>query len=438
MTGHRQCRHAQHRGRWHAKKSRWRRSGRLQRRLFMWFGATIVFTAIVVGLMFRLLSPTERFQRDAEGFQRFVSARFEQVWRHPPARDALVRDLNRDLRLDATLYDAGGHVLVRHGARCDEAWGRIPLVRRDGHRLGTLEVCGEPYRWGGWRFPVALLVGVLILWAAAGILARRLTRPLRRLEGLARRIGEGDLSARSELDPQRHGELGTLGVTMDEMAERIEKQLADQRELLAAVSHELRTPLGHLRVLLEMARGKPSEKMIDDIEEEVLEVDALVGQLLASSRVDFGSLQVKSVDAVELASRALERAELPPDDLAVEGDPALMEADPTLLARALANLLQNAKQHGGGVEALTIRFRPTDVVFEVSDRGPGFSEAERERVFEAFYRGEHRAGASLGLGLSLVRRIAEAHGGRAWVEDNAPGARVCFSLDAAPASDPRV
>lgn len=440
MSKHRQCRHAHgkhahgNHGRW--GKRGWRRSGRLQRRLFMWFGATIVFTAIVIGLTFRLLSPTERFQRDAEGFQRFVSGRLETVWDDPAARDAFMRDMHHDLRLDATLYDARDRVLVRYGAPCDEAWGQIPLTRRRGGQLGRLEVCREPFSWGGWRFPLVLLVGMLILWAAAGILARRLTRPLRRLEQLARRLGEGDLSARANLTPERHGELGVLGVTMDEMAERIDKQLADQRELLAAVSHELRTPLGHLRVLLEMTRSAPTEKMIDDIEEEVMEVDALVGQLLASSRVDFGSLQVKSVDAVELATRALERAELGPDVLEVEGDAALIEADPTLLARALANLLNNAKQHGGGVTTLRISFRPTDVVFAIEDRGPGFSEGERERVFEAFYRGEHRAGASLGLGLSLVRRIAEAHGGRAWVEALDPGARVCFSLDAAPASDP--
>jgi len=276
-----------------------------------------------------------------------------------------------------------------------------------------------------------LLAALAVLWAASGLFARRLLRPLRRLEQLAKRIGEGDLSARAGLDPQRHGELGMLGTTMDEMAERIDAQLADQRELLAAVSHELRTPLGHLRLLVEMARDEPSEPLVDEIEAEVLEVDALVGQLLASSRLDFGALSPRTVDPVELVERSLERAEVDVSKLAVEGEAALIEADPTLLARALSNLLTNAAQHGGGVTGASLRFTPDEVVFAVEDAGPGFAPGERDEVFEAFYRGERRAGASLGLGLSLVSRIATAHGGRAWIEDvEGGGARVLFSIAA--------
>ena len=83
------------------------------------------------------------------------------------------------------------------------------------------------------------------------------------------------------------------------------------------------------------------------------------------------------------------------------------------------------------MKKLVVRFTPDQVIFSVDDDGPGFGESERDKVFEPFYRGEHRAGASLGLGLSLVQRIAAAHGGRAWIED-APGggARVLFSLSA--------
>ncbi|HJL15615.1 MAG TPA: ATP-binding protein [Sandaracinaceae bacterium LLY-WYZ-13_1] len=426
----RRCRHA-HPGP-HPHRRRGRHKRKLQRRVFLWLGASIVFTAVVVGVLFTLLTPSERFRRDREGFERFVSARVEAVWDDPAARDAFVRDLHEDLALDATLYDASGAVVVRHGGRCEETWGVVPLTRDDGRALGQLEVCGRGSPWGGgWRFLLVLVVAVFVLWGVSGMFARRLLRPLRHLERMARRLAEGDLRARSGMDERRDGELGTLGLTMDRMAERIEKQLADQRELLAAVSHELRTPLGHLRVLLEMARERPSERTVDEIEAEVLEVDALVGQLLASSRVEFGTISARTVDAVELAGRALERAEVDPARLAVEGTPAPIEVDPTLLARALANLLSNAAHHGGGVTRLTLRYEPERVVFAVEDAGPGFAPGEREKVFEAFYRGEHRAGASLGLGLSLVRRIARAHGGDAWIEDAEDGgARVLFSVDA--------
>lgn len=401
---------------------------RMQRKIFMWFGASIVFTAIVVGMLFRVLSPADRWRRDAEGLQRFVSSRVIEVWDEPEARARFVRDLHDDMHMNATLEDASGAVVARSGPACEEPWGVVP-IERDGERLGELSVCAEPYEEGGWRFFLVLFVAIAILWAASGILARRLVRPLRHLESMARRLGEGDLSARTKLTPERHGELGMLGVTMNEMAARIEKQLADQRELLAAVSHELRTPLGHLRVLLEMAREKPESADVDEIESEVMEVDALVGQLLASSRVDFGALEITRVSAIELAERALERAGLQSDRLAVEGQPRPFDADPTLLARALANLLSNAQHHGRGVSALEVRFEPEQVVFAVEDHGPGFGAEEREKVFAPFYRGEHRAGASLGLGLSLVHRIATAHGGRAWIEDvEGGGARVLFSI----------
>lgn len=424
-------RHCEHFRRYHGH-GRWRHKKKLQRRIFLWSGASIVFTAIVVLLAFRMMSPTERIQQDMEGMQRFVSARFERIWDDPAARAELVSELHEDLRLDVTLRDASGRVIHQAGPACgDEAWGQLPLTRRDGSALGQVMVCGERYRWGGWRFFVVLFLVIAILWASAGMLARVMLRPLRKLERMARRIADGDLTARSTLEPARHGELGMLGQTMDEMAGRIEKQLTDQRELLAAVSHELRTPLGHLRLLIEMARERPSDALVSEIEDEVIEIDALVGQLLASSRVDFGSLHAKAVDAEELARRTLERLDLPEDRLAIEGEPAMIEADPTLLGRAIANLLTNAKQHGGGVERLIVRFDPTEVVFAVEDAGPGFPAGEREKVFEPFYRGEHRAGGSLGLGLSLVQRIAAAHGGRAWVEDvEGGGARVLFSLSA--------
>ncbi|MGE0789205.1 MAG: sensor histidine kinase [Sandaracinaceae bacterium] len=424
---HRRCPHLAAHG-----HGRWRHTKKLQRRLFMWSGMVILFTAVVVMVAFRLMSPSERMQRDMAGFERFVSARFEDVWDEPGELHALVHDLHHDLGLDVTLRDRGGHLIERAGAACtSDQWAQLHLRRRSGEPLGEVTVCGEGYQWGGWRSVVVLLLVIGFLWATSGMLARLLLRPLRKLEHMARRIGEGDLSARSTLDPRRHGELGVLGLTMDEMAARIEKQLNDQRELLAAVSHELRTPLGHMRLLLEMAREKANPKYLEEIEGEVLEIDGLVGQLLASSRVDFGSLATKAVDVTELVKRTLGRLDLSEDLLRIEGEPAFIEADPTLLGRALANLLNNAAQHGKGVAAVTIRFLPDEVVFAVDDRGPGFGKDERQKVFEAFYRGEHRAGGSLGLGLSLVARIARAHGGHAWIEDaDGGGARVCFSLNA--------
>lgn len=412
---------------------------RLHRRIFVWFGASIVMTGATVWVVLTLFSPEASEARAHwEDFRTFVGSRFAHVWESPDERDELAESISQGLGVGVVLHDQHDDVLRTFGPPCERT-AFDSDVRLGGQVVGRVELCSEHDRARGLAMLfVVLVVACGTLWGAAGLIARRLGRPLWQVARVATDIGNGQLGSRVRLHRyHRRDEIGMLAESINDMAARIEKQLKDQRELLAAVSHELRTPLGHARVLLEMMRTRAEsgttdretmQKTVDELEREILEIDDLVGELLASSRLSFDTLSVTKLEALDVAARALERVNLPLELLSSDEESIPFEGDATLLGRALTNLLENAKKHGGGVERLRIEVTADEVSFVVEDRGPGFTDAEREKVFDAFYRGDHRAGAahgSLGLGLSLVRRIALAHGGRAWAENrDGGGARV--------------
>lgn len=276
-----------------------------------------------------------------------------------------------------------------------------------------------------WQLAIALFLA----WGIAGGVAWRLTRPLIVTIKAARDIGDGKLDTRVHIGRQG-GEMRVLAAALNQMAEKIQRQLTDQRALLAAVSHELRTPLGHMRVLIETARDTGTiGPALDQVEQEVLLLDDLVARLLASSRLEFGNLERRTTDVAALVADVAVAAGVAPEAISAEGDTTI-PIDPTLFRRAIANLLTNAASHGGGVTAVRVERRGEHVAIEVDDCGPGLGAERHADAFRAFVPS---AGGGLGLGLALVSRIAIAHGGKAWTGDRpGGGARVGFDVAAAP------
>lgn len=405
---------------------------RLHRQLFMWLGVTILFTGMVVSAVVSVLRPeASSTESDLNRIQRFVGQRFERVWADPTERHALAEDIARAFAVDLRLRDARHESIDEVGASCDRPQFSVPVPRGNA-LLGTLEVCIDKRRHvPGLTFVLAIAAACLTLWGAAGALARKLVRPLSDLIRVTREIGSGNLVSRVRLGRHHLGEVGVLADSVNDMARRIERQLNDQRELLAAVSHEIRSPLARLRVLTELLRGGPADSAtLDKIEREIIEVDDLIGQLLANSRLDFGTLNLQSLIPCALMQRAIERAGVDPSVFRNDASEVRVMGDPTLLDRALCNMLENAQKHAGGVESVELSLVGQSVRLTVSDRGPGFAKEALGRVFDAFYRGD--GSSSLGLGLALVERIARAHSGRAWAENRPDGgASVHFELPVA-------
>ena len=273
---------------------------------------------------------------------------------------------------------------------------------------------------------LTIAVAALALWGAAGAIAHRLVRPISRVAAVAREIGDGDLSSRVTLGHRAPGEIRDLGHAINEMAERIEKQLADQRALLAAVSHEIRTPLGHMRVIAELARSGDKERLAE-LEDEIALVDGLVDKLLASSRLEFDTLSLRALDSTLVCLSALERADLDAGLLEVETDAPTFVGDAMLVSRAIGNLLENAIKHADEVTSVRLSGTEDLIRIAVADRGPGFPSELVAGPFDDFHPGGDADG-SPGLGLALVSRIAAAHDGQLIAENTADGAVVTLEL----------
>ena len=291
---------------------------------------------------------------------------------------------------------------------------------------------------------IEALVTLAVLGAIAGLglwVVRIGLRPLREIEATAATIAAGDLSRRVERDDPRT-EVGRLGASLNAMLAQIESAFDARsrserklRQFVADASHELRTPLAAVRAYAELfgrgAATRPDDlaRSMSGITRETERMSLLVDDLLLLARLDEGRpLAQEPVELGEVVAEAVDAARVvePERPLTVSVEPALVVGDRDRLRQVIDNLFANVRAHTPAGTPVAVGLHSSDghVELSVADSGPGLTEDEAAQVFERFYRVDSsrtRASGGVGLGLSIVAAVAEAHGGTAEARPTAGG-----------------
>lgn len=305
----------------------------------------------------------------------------------------------------------------------------LPVPKRPGVKPCYV-IMDWPFSGDPSRMTIGLVVILLLVALTSWPLARAIARPLERLTITAKKLAEGDLGARTGVS--RKDEVGVLAQTIDEMAMQLERRIKGEKELLANVSHEIRTPLSRIKVALELcgeASTTPKEvrEHLEGIAGDVTELNLLIEDVLIAARLDiqgpgkdgtFVALRKTNVHPETIANACEEGfGNVHPGrqlEVSVEHFETLIAADLNLLRRALDNLLDNAVKYSKAPSTVELRVKngADGAHFEVLDRGIGVSTDDLHYLFDPFFRSERsrsrRAGGS-GLGLTLCKKIVEAH-----------------------------
>ncbi|AZF48138.1 ATP-binding protein [Pseudomonas sp. R2-7-07] len=347
-------------------------------------------------------------------------ARLDQLQPHYGLRLQLVQRDSQHLSAREQALLAAGQVVVR------EDFMKFLAPIDDGPQLLEIQLPEEPkwlYLWAYGLLGGSLAV-VLYFWV------RPHWRDLEHIRLAAQRFGDNDLGSRILLP--RRSTVRALAGHFNQMAERIESLIANQRELTNAVSHELRTPIARLSFeldqLKQQADPRQSRELIADMYADLGELEEMVSELLTYASLERGATQVtrESIEAHSWLDSVIGSVALEAEAAGVQLSLRTCEVDviriePRFMARAVINLLRNAIRYADRrVEVSLIKFG-SGYELQVSDDGPGIPVEGRAKIFEPFMRldsSRDRRTGGFGLGLALVQRVSQWHGGQVQVLDS--------------------
>ena len=343
---------------------------------------------------------------------------------------------------EVLILNGGGEIIGQAQTRADRKPG-------DGLEFNVMTKTGEilhlvlprPQRPPGnpWNRPpfgfgwMLLLVGLAVAVGAYPIM-RRLTLRLEALQHGVERWGAGDLSVR--VNAEGRDEVAFLAKRFNHSAERIETLMQSHKSLLANASHELRSPLARIRMGLELMGTDASTPQRIEISRSINELDQLIDEILLASRLDTRQADAEPYETLDLTGLAAEECARVQAELgtAMQTHSLMLQGSARLLRRLIRNLLENARRYSTGDVSLELTQTGTGAlqraVIRVNDRGPGVPPAQRERIFEPFYRlpGASEREGGVGLGLALVKSITARHNGSVRCEDR-PGGGASFVVE---------
>ncbi len=421
-------------------------------KIFLWFWATVIVTALSLVVAFVILSGNGVSQSHAtmtETARQSGAMAIEEVELHgAPAASAYLARLEDQTHVQACLFDASRNLIA--GSNCA---GLSEIVSRltDAHTSETT------WRHGSTRIAVRLQgsnnavyvyatsvptgpplsrVAIVRQWCIAllvsgficYLLTRYLTTPILRLREASQHLAAGELSTRAAAQMERRqDELGSLVRDFNTMADRIEKLISRQRQLISDVSHELRSPLARLNVALDIGRQrKGDDPAFDQMEQDLESMNDMIGRLLSIARLDATTTPVAmtKVDLSELVSKIVRGAQFELQEsnavhLNMSGQ-YFVQANAELLHSAIENVMRNAVRYTEGDSPIEVslrsqEFAPSNFVrLAIRDHGSGVPESELLNIFQPFYRvaeDRDRLSGGTGLGLAIAERVVRIHGG---------------------------
>lgn len=440
---------------------------RLLVKIFLWFWATVLITAIASAITFWIRAHSSPYQWHASLIEKARSSGETAIQIYedsgPVAAIKYMSFLKRENLLNPCLFDRSHNVLA--GRDCDSmadmlpnlgapgvpdfgirsGVGRVALILkgRSGREYifatelppqmprsrPTLTKLGFALQWG-----VALFVSGLVCY----LLTRYLTTPIFRLREAAHQFASGDFTTRAGTRiPSRSDELGDLVRDFDAMAARIEDLVSRQRQLISDVSHELRSPLARLNIALDLARQrKGDDPAFDQAEQDTALLDEMIGRLLTIAKLDVAARDIPMVhvDLAELVTQIARNANFESHSredrvkLTIESR-SMVHGNPELLHSAIENIVRNAIHYTGpGTQVeilLSCKATPAGSLARITirDHGPGLPESELTNIFRPFYRvaaSRDRQSGGAGLGLAIADRVIRTHGGTIRAQNASP------------------